>query len=191
MKRLIFLLLVLIGSSSIAQTIDGALKTVTASGTNTYAIGETFPAIYTNKERFIVEFTNGNSGASTLNRNGLGAKAIVTADGSALSSGDIAAGGRYLLSYNGTHYRIVGSVGGGSGDIEVGVTEITSGTNTRVLYNNSGVVGDYSISGTGNVAMTTSPTFTTPALGTPSAAVLTNATGLPINTGLTGLDRGS
>jgi len=33
--------------------------------------------------------------------------------------------------------------------------------------------------GTGVVVFGTSPTFTTPALGTPSAAVLTNATGLP------------
>jgi hypothetical protein len=39
-------------------------------------------------------------------------------------------------------------------------------------------------SGTGFVAMTTSPVFTTPNLGTPSALVLTNATGLPI-TGIT------
>jgi hypothetical protein len=34
-------------------------------------------------------------------------------------------------------------------------------------------------SGTGNFARVTSPTFVTPALGTPSALVLTNATGLP------------
>lgn len=40
--------------------------------------------------------------------------------------------------------------------------------------------------GTGNLVFSTSPTFTTPALGTPSAAVLTNATGLPLTTGVTG-----
>lgn len=61
--------------------------------------------------------------------------------------------------------------------ITVGTTTITSGTNTKVLYNNSGVVGEYTVSGSGNVAMTTSPTFTTPALGTPSALVGTNITG--------------
>jgi hypothetical protein len=35
------------------------------------------------------------------------------------------------------------------------------------------------VTGSGSIALSTSPTFTTPALGTPSAAVLTNATGLP------------
>lgn len=41
-------------------------------------------------------------------------------------------------------------------------------------------------SGSGNFARVSSPTFTTPALGTPSAAVLTSATGLPLTTGVTG-----
>lgn len=68
------------------------------------------------------------------------------------------------------------SVGGGSG-ITIGTTTITSGTDTRILYDNAGVVGEYTISGTGSVAMTNSPTFTTPALGTPSSGVVTNLTG--------------
>ena len=49
---------------------------------------------------------------------------------------------------------------GGGGGITIGTTTITSGTNTRVLYNNSGVVGEYVITGTGNVMMSGSPTTT-------------------------------
>lgn len=41
--------------------------------------------------------------------------------------------------------------------------------------------------GSGSVVLATSPTLVTPALGTPSAAVLTNATGLPLTTGVTGV----
>lgn len=44
--------------------------------------------------------------------------------------------------------------------------------------------------GSGAAVFATSPTFTTPALGTPSAAVLTNATGLPVATGISGLGTG-
>ena len=44
--------------------------------------------------------------------------------------------------------------------------------------------------GTGSAVFATSPTLTTPNLGTPSAAVLTNATGLPIATGVSGLGTG-
>lgn len=49
----------------------------------------------------------------------------------------------------------------------------------------------YTTSGSGTVvALTNSPVFTTPNLGTPSAATLTNATGLPISTGVSGLGTG-
>jgi len=45
----------------------------------------------------------------------------------------------------------------------------------------------YGTSGSGNVALTTSPTFVTPVLGTPTSVTLTNATGLPLTTGVTGI----
>ena len=45
-------------------------------------------------------------------------------------------------------------------------------------------VGLSGASGTGNFAGSVSPSFTTPALGTPTAGVLTSCTGLPVGTGL-------
>lgn len=47
-------------------------------------------------------------------------------------------------------------------------------------------LGGATSTGTGGLVRATSPTLVTPALGTPSAAVLTNATGLPLATGVTG-----
>jgi hypothetical protein len=44
--------------------------------------------------------------------------------------------------------------------------------------------------GSGALVFATSPTLVTPALGTPSSATLTNATGLPISTGVSGLGTG-
>ena len=46
-----------------------------------------------------------------------------------------------------------------------------------------GVISDDT--GTGSLVFATSPTLVTPNLGTPSAAVLTNATALPLSTGVT------
>lgn len=47
-----------------------------------------------------------------------------------------------------------------------------------------------SSSGSGAIVLATSPTLTTPNLGTPSAVTLTNGTGLPVSTGLTGAGTG-
>ena len=44
--------------------------------------------------------------------------------------------------------------------------------------------------GSGSAVFATSPTLVTPVLGTPTSATLTNATGLPISTGVSGLGTG-
>lgn len=55
--------------------------------------------------------------------------------------------------------RLLVDNAGGAASIVVGTTTITSGTNTRVLYDNAGVLGEYTITGTGSVVMSNSPTF--------------------------------
>ena len=71
------------------------------------------------------------------------------------------------------------------------VGTITSGTwngsTLAVAYGGTGVTTS---TGSGNVVLSTSPTLVTPNLGTPSSATLTNATGLPIATGVSGLGTG-
>ena len=74
--------------------------------------------------------------------------------------------------------------------ITVGTTTVTSGTNGYVLYNNSGTLGNLANTGTGNNVLATSPTLVTPILGTPSSVTLTNATGLPVSTGISGFGTG-
>ena len=75
-----------------------------------------------------------------------------------------------------------------------GTTATWTAAPTSMVYPGAGIPNStgsawstsYSVSGTGDVALTTSAVFTTPNLGTPSAATLTNATGLPLTTGVTG-----
>ena len=52
----------------------------------------------------------------------------------------------------------------------------------------AGVISDET--GSGSVVLASSPTLTTPNLGTPSAVTLTNGTGLPVSTGISGLGTG-
>lgn len=82
--------------------------------------------------------------------------------------------------------RTTDSSGSAPDNITVGTTTITSGTNFRVLMDNSGILGEYQTTGTGVVAMGTSPTIGTPTI---TGAVM-NATTITTDT-TTGLTIGT
>lgn len=71
--------------------------------------------------------------------------------------------------------------------------KIQSVAANTILGNGTGssaTVQEIATTGTGNVVRATSPTLVTPVLGTPASGTLTNATGLPISTGVSGLGAG-
>ena len=77
-----------------------------------------------------------------------------------------------------THRLLIDNAGGAT--LVVGTTAISGGASGRVLYDNAGVLGEYTITGTaGSVVMSVSPTLVTPVLG---AATATSINGLTITT---------
>ena len=94
-----------------------------------------------------------------------------------------------LLASNGTSTPVT--------TFSAGTTGLTPNTATSgavtlagTLATANGGTGVTTSTGSGNNVLSTSPTLVTPILGTPTSATLTNATGLPISTGVSGLGTG-
>ena len=87
---------------------DAPTFAVCSSAANTFAINlNPAPTAYTQGMRLSVLFNNANTGAATLNVNGLGAKTIVTFNGAALIAANIRAGMIANLVYDGTNFQLL------------------------------------------------------------------------------------
>lgn len=102
------------GMAVVARYFKDTNGTVTTGGSaNTYTLtpNRTVTA-YTDGDIYLFQANHTNTGASTLNVSSLGAKNVLTHDGAALPAGELTSGGRYLVSYDGTQFLLLGSVGG-------------------------------------------------------------------------------
>ncbi len=197
MKKILILLLLACSISGLSQTLPNVGFPTSESVADTYTVNITnYGAAYNDKVA-LINFRSANGGPATLNitpsgGSALGAKPLRKYNGTAwvpLASGDLRGDSSlYLVHYANACgcLRIVPQGSGSGGGLTVGSTTITSGTNTKVLYDNSGTLGEYTVSGSGNVAMTTSPVFTTPNIGSATGSISGNAATVTTNANLTG-----
>ena len=96
-------------SFTIASTAgSGGMQGGQATGTDTYAV--TIPGVtgYSLNDAYAIGFTNANTGASTLNINGLGAVNIAKNNVVPIIGGDIAANQQFIAIYDGTNFQLLG-----------------------------------------------------------------------------------
>ena len=79
-----------------------------ATGTDTYAVSISGVTGYNLNDAYAIGFTNANTGASTLNINGLGAVNIAKNNTVPIIGGDIAANQQFVAIYDGTNFQILG-----------------------------------------------------------------------------------
>jgi hypothetical protein len=99
------------------------------TGTNTYVATPT-PALtsYAEGVDIILKFGAGNTGSTTLNVSGLGAKGLKKADGSEFSSGELTSSQIQHFVYNGTEFRLLGTVAATEDLIKINTLDIFQNT---------------------------------------------------------------
>lgn len=128
---------------------------------------------------YLSSLTTGNITASTFNKVTITApvtsSTLTVADGKTLTASN-------TLTFTGTDGSTAAFGAGGTVAYTQDNLSVFASTTSDQLR---GVISDDT--GTGSLVFATSPTLVTPNLGTPASVTLTNATGLPLTTGVTGV----
>lgn len=155
-------------AATTSAELAGVISDETGSGLLVFATSPT-----------LVTPTLGVATATSINKVALTAPAtgstLTIADGKTLTASN-------TLTFTGTDASSVAFGTGGTVAYTGGSLAQFAATTSAQL---AGVISDET--GSGSLVFATSPTLVTPALGTPSSVTLTNATGLPISTGVSGL----
>ncbi len=125
-------------------------KLVTVSGTDTLT-GSVTPALtaYAAGNLFSFVVANTNTGAVTINIDGVGSKSITRTGSTALVAGDMVAGQVVLIEYDGTRFQLLNP--------NSYTNLVVSGTLTY-----GGVTLTNAVTGTGKMVLDTSPTVNNP-----------------------------
>jgi hypothetical protein len=139
---------------------------LTKSGTSPVTIGTLPDVVFTTVNKVTITQPAASATLTIANTKTLTVSNTLTFTGTDSSTADFGAGG--TVAYKGSP-----------------LSQFAATTSSQL----AGVISDET--GTGLLVFGTNPVLTTPNLGTPSAAVLTNATGLPVSTGISGLATGA
>lgn len=110
---------------------NGSLVGAGIADVYTVTLNESYAAYFTGMT-FACSIPATNTGAATVDVNGIGAISIVNKDGSALLGGALENGGVYSFTYDGTDFQILGGGGG---------VDSAGGSDTELQYNNGGLLG--------------------------------------------------
>jgi len=146
-----------------SQLQGSADKLLTVTGTDTY-VATASPALtaYAAGNLFSLVVPNTNTGASTINIDGLGAKAITRTGSTALVAGDMIATEVVIVVYDGTRFQLINA--------NSFTNLLVSGTLTY-----GGVTLTNAVTGTGKMVLDTSPAIATPTVTNPTVTNYTES----------------
>lgn len=163
-------------STGTSLSVSGQLTSTVSTGTAPLVVNSTTQVANLNAA------TAGNASTVTTNANLTGP---ITSTGNATAvAAQTGTGSTFVMQNSPT--LTTPNIGTPSAGTLTNATGLPISTGVSGLGTGVATALGSAVSGSGSVCLTTSCAMTTPNLGTPSAATLTNATGLPLSTGVTG-----